>query len=226
MKRLFILSILLFPLLLRAQNYTPGKWSASIQIDVLPYSVDFSNTALGGRVGYRLTPRLWLQTGLSVSNLRSIKYPTYPPPQVLEGYFEGYSGNLSTPQYRPGWFVPLTLRYAFAKPYRRFQPYVLLGVHFYLGSLQNNMYRYENGLFQEIAEGAVHYNRSGLGAATGGGLRLRVVHRFWLSGEITLNYGHQKNRYWQPVLSTTTSYSFDRTFFTGGGSIGLTYEFK
>lgn len=202
MKKYLILLLLLFPLATAAQEaqapapkkerYAPGKWYAGIKREYIPFEVGMGiNRVQWGLLGgYHLLPRLTVQTGVTLTNLRRRSF-TYLP-QALLPPFETYTGFVHSFEYSAGLYIPVMLRYSFLKPFGRVQPYALAGMHFYYARRQFFLGRYDNG---QLTDTQVFPKRSyaGFGAGAGFGLRIRVVNRFSLYSEFTLGRLLQKN---------------------------------
>lgn len=189
-------------------RYQPGKWYVGVKYELTPYAIGYRP---GVTVGYNITPRMSVQTGVTARGLLRGR-PDDPPPVVVETI----SGEIRVVNSVGSWvYVPLTLRYSFSKPYRRFQPYVLAGASIYFAKQYYRPTTYENGQpvsFQDYQR----ENLNGFGFGLGFGARVRVVDRLFLNAEAMVNRTRQKEfgDYWWNRLGT------------GNFAIGILYDFK
>jgi len=210
----------------RPKTYAPGRWSVGLRYEHMPFEAQYMATyAPGIAVGYNLLPRLSVQLGLTPTNLRG-NGGTQPPLAVLPPPSDTYTGQIISPHFRTGLYVPLSLRYSFSKPFRRVQPYVTASLHTYLGGLWVTRYTYENGQLTNAPAETDRRRTNGVGAAAGFGLRIRTINRFFLNGELGMGRTYQKNAFWQYGLDNGNSPGQGRTRFTALLGAGLTYEFR
>jgi hypothetical protein len=213
-----------------AKTYAPGKWYAGISREWVPYAVhELLGNAWGITAGYNLHPSLALQLGINPANIVRRPVPSGPPATLPPDFAYPEIIIQDSPYwFSPSVYVPLTLRYSLSKPSRRLHPYLLAGVHGFLGSFQVANYRYENLMLvdQEVSP---KLGRSGFGASAGVGLRIRFAGRFSLYGEATAIRGHQQNYSLSVLgLSGTRAGSNwqNQTFATGRTGWGIVYDFR
>ncbi len=207
----------------RPKTYAPGRWSVGLRYEYLPFETQYNIVAYapGVGVGYNLLPRLSVQLGLTLTNLRGSGTAQMAPLAVLPPPLDAYTGPLVSPQFRTGLYVPLSLRYSFSKPFRRVHPYVTANLHAYLGGLRVTRYTYENGQLTNAPAETYRRRTNGLGAAAGFGLRIRTINRFFLNGELGVGRTYQRNAFWKFSESQQ-----GRTRYTALLGAGLTYEFR
>lgn len=211
----------------RPKTYAPGRWYVGLRYESLPFRTQYLFTyALSAAVGYNLLPRLSVQLGLTPTNLHRIGRKGFTPPAPFKPPFDTYTGPVQDVDFRPGLYVPLSLRYSFSKPFRRVQPYVTANLHAYLGRLRVTSYTFENGQPTNAPTETIRWRNNGIGAAAGFGLRIRTVDRFFLNGEMGVGRTYQQNTEWAEDLNSGGRTRQGRTLFTALFGVGLTYEFK
>jgi hypothetical protein len=207
----------------RPKTYVPGRWLAGLRYELIPFETQYRAAyAPGLSVGYNLLPRLSLQLGLTPTNLRGSGGSQMPPLAVLPPPSDTYTGQVNNPDFRPGLYVPIFLRYSFSKPFRRVQPYVTANLHAYLGGVWLTRYTYENGQLTNAPTETERLRNNGLGTAAGFGLRIRTIDRFFLSGEMGVGRTYQQNGRWPYIIMSQGGL----TRFTALLGVGLTYEFR
>ncbi len=234
MKTFALLLLLWLPLAAAAQNeatttpkkepYAPGRWYVGFKREFLPFEVAIghSRDAWGVLGGFNPLPRLSVQVGAALTNVQNRSFGL---PQTLSAPIDTYTGNMISPRYGMGLYVPVMLRYSFLKPFRRVQPYALAGMHLYYARRQHTLGTYENG---QLA-GTQTFPRksfSGIGAGAGLGMRVRVVNRFSLFGDFTFGRVVQKNALWDVDPVTTGAITADSRTYAGTVALGWVYDFK
>ncbi len=219
MKTTLLFALLTFSLVTaRAQTkmpYEPGKWYVGVRwaAPSLPnrYTVHYTG-AVEVMGGYNFKRHLAVQVGIQPLKVASSVYNSevVNNQTVYEQYF--YPRQLALA-------IPVSLRYSFSKPYRRFQPYLLAGVNTLLALNQpgtfekfTNVPNDQNSYDRvNLAQGeAPLINVSTVSIFAGMGLRLRIINRFSLTTELLVN----------PVLRKNDH------FILSGHLVGLMYEFK
>lgn len=210
----------------RPKTYVPGRWSVGLRYELIPFQPQYAaNYAPVIVAGYNPLPRLSVQLGLTLTNLRR-RGDMQTPLTVLLPPLEGYTGSLSYSDYRTGLYVPLILRYSLSKPFRRVQPYLTATLHGYLGGVQSTRYTYENGQQTNAPAETDQWRTNGLGTAAGFGLRIRTIDRFFLHGELGVGRTYQQNTAWEYSPDNSIIYRRGNTTFTALLGVGLTYEFR
>ena len=233
MKTLLLLLVWL-PLAAAAQNeapstskkepYATGKWYVGIKREILPFEVAYlhSRDRWGLTGGFNLLPRLAVQTGVALTNLRGRSHYL---PQTLSAPVDAYTGNMGSSKYSIGVYVPVMLRYSFLKPFRRVQPYALAGMHLYYARRRNVLGTYENGQLTGT-QTFPQRSFSGIGAGAGLGLRVRIVNRFSLFGDFTLGRVIQKNVLRDIDPATSMEILADNRVYAATVALGWVYDFK
>ena len=211
----------------RPKTYAPGRWSVGLRYELIPFRSEYTNIyAPGATVGYSLLPRLSVQLGLTFTNPHRLGRKELIPPAPFNPPFDTYSGPVQDVDFRPGLYVPLSLRYSFSKPFRRVQPYVTANLHAYLGGLRTTRYTFENGQPTNAPTETIRWRNNGMGAAAGFGLRIRTIDRFFLNGEMGVGRTYQQNIEWADDPNSGGITRQGRTLITALLGVGLTYEFK
>lgn len=243
MKTLPLLLLLLLPLAATAQNettptlkkepYAPGKWYVGAKWEDIALGTS-SNVVTGRSLGlvggYALRPRLAVQVGLTPTNVRQLGRNVPWAVAQLPVPFDGYTGDMYSESARAGLYVPLVLRYSFLPPARRFQPYVLGGVHGYLAGLRRYAFRYDNGAYTGNYTAYPRRVTTSAGLLAGLGVRLRVVDRFSLYGDILLGRTLQSHNLATPFMSRdgwpSQLYGESYAKYTTQTSLGVLYELR
>jgi hypothetical protein len=243
MKTFPILLLLWLPLAAVAQNesipvpkkesYAPGKWYVGakwedIALGTSPNVVTGRSIGLVG--GYALRPRLALQAGLTPTNVRQFGRSVPQTLPALPALFNGYTGDMYTESARAGLYVPLVLRFSFLPPAWRFQPYVQGGVHGYLAGLRRYTFRYENGAYSGNYTEHSRRVTTASGLLAGLGIRLRLVDRLSLYGDLLVGRTLQTSNLATPFLSRdgwpSELYDNFHPKYTAQTAIGVLYDFE
>jgi hypothetical protein len=243
MKTLHLLLLLWLPLAAAAQNeatptpkkepYAPGNWYLGVKwediaLGASSYVVTGRSIGLVG--GYALRPRLAVQAGLTPTNVRQLgrRVPRTLPP--LSAPFDSYTGNMYTETAQTGLYVPLVLRYSFLPPAWRFQPYVQAGVHGYLAASRRYTFRYENGAYSGQYTEYSRRVTTASGLLAGLGIRLRLVDRFSLYGDLLVGRTLQTSNLATPFMSRdgwpSELYDHFQMQYTAQTALGVLYELK
>lgn len=188
------------------------QWYVGVKYEGPPYMTGQKNFFQPGIfLGYNFTPRLSLQSGLTIHGRQTKEYYRW-------------GSELVSYRYTSGVYIPLTLRYSISKPFRRFplrgfQPYALAGAHGYLSSFQKSWEDFDNG--QSLGKvSAPKVSRAGVGLAAGLGMRMKIISRFSFYIEGMLGPSFQRN--------TDKGYTSNENRNTISGLLGagVLYNFK
>lgn len=195
---------------------------------MIPFNVKCSYYlgAPGLVAGRNLHPKFALQIGITLTNASGSSAAETTPMSTLLPPLDTYTGLPGANDYRPGVFVPLTIRYSFSKPFRRFQPYLFASLQAYFSKHRFTQYAYENGRMTGATGQMSRWNSNGAGAAAGLGLRLRFVDRFSVFGELSAARTYQQYATWVHDPATDSFLRQGNSQLTIPGGVGLVYEFR
>lgn len=212
---LFFLSLLLFTAPALAQDgspdFRPGTWYVGLKHE--RNNSLAGDLQLGLQVGRQLTPRLALQSGLTLVRARQ-DWPSWWPQDNLQYPF---TGTMYLAHYTTGAHVPFHLRYMFSRPHRRVQAYGLAGLHTYFHYSKLTHLTYQDGLLTDRLP-EVHRNHFKLEAGVAPGVRVRTVDRLFVYLEAPFGWAVRRRN---PNIPRP----YNRSFFVHR-VIGLQYEFQ